>query len=281
MKFNGIDFFPFPSRNSTALQLLEAKFKLKGVAIYVKLLQKIFSEEGYFYKVSDDIILLLKQEFNLATADNIIQDLINECIARGIFDKFMYEKYNILTSDDIQREYLNAVRKRKKLELNKEFLLPFALNFIKKAEETQKTAEETQKTAEDLEKGKERKENKKETTQVTERDITTVVDKKNDSISLIDEFKKATNKYTADVITIPIGVDMSKLIEKVKNSSFLMSANNMTLKQCLKCYDKIINGVYDDDKPKASNKPELVFKRNYTTKDLNSFFTNIDDIKFD
>ena len=281
MKFNGIDFFPFPSRNSTALQLLEAKFKLKGVAIYVKLLQKIFSEEGYFYKVSDDIILLLKQEFNLASADNIIQDLINECIARGIFDKFMYEKYNILTSDDIQREYLNAVRKRKKLELNKEFLLPFALNFIKKAEETQKTAEETQKTAEDLEKGKERKENKKETTQVTEGYINSLVSKNTDTSSLIDYFKNETNKYTADVTSIPIGVDMQKLTEKVKNSSFLMSANNMTLKQCLKCYDKIINGVYDDDKPKVSNKPELVFKRNYSTKDLNSFFTNIDDIKFD
>ena len=274
MKFNGIDFFPFPSRNSTALQLLEAKFKLKGVAIYVKLLQKIFSEEGYFYKVSDDIILLLKQEFNLASADNIIQDLINECIARGIFDKFMYEKYNILTSDDIQREYLNAVRKRKKLELNKEFLLPFALNFIKKAEETQKTAE-------DLEKGKERKENKKETTQVTEGYINSLVSKNTDTSSLIDYFKNETNKYTADVTSIPIGVDMQKLTEKVKNSSFLMSANNMTLKQCLKCYDKIINGVYDDDKPKVSNKPELVFKRNYSTKDLNSFFTNIDDIKFD
>lgn len=274
MKFNGIDFFPFPSRNSTALQLLEAKFKLKGVAIYVKLLQKIFSEEGYFYKVSDDIILLLKQEFNLACADNIIQDLINECITRGIFDKFMYEKYNILTSDDIQREYLNAVRKRKKLELNKEFLLPFALNFIKRAEETQKTAE-------DLEKGKERKENKKETTQVTEGYINSLVSKNTDTSSLIDYFKNETNKYTADVTSIPIGVDMQKLTEKVKNSSFLMSANNMTLKQCLKCYDKIINGVYDDDKPKVSNKPELVFKRNYSTKDLNSFFTNIDDIKFD
>lgn len=281
MKRNGIDFFPFPSSNSTALKLLEAKLKLRGVAIYIKLLQKIFSEEGYFYKISDDVILLLKQE--IGVNDNIIPDVINECLTRGLFDKSMYEKYSILTSDEIQKEFLNAVRKRKNIEMKEEYRLLFARNFFKKAEEIEKTAEDLPKMAEEMNKGKESKVKENKVNDLEEG--IKLIDTTIDSPTLINKFKNATNKYVGDVKTLPIGIDIDLLIQKVNNSDFLKNAPNFTLKQCLKNYDKIIAGVYDNDSRKINQNINVAKKssneRTYSSEELNSFFTNIDDIKFD
>lgn len=277
MERNGIDFFPYPSQNSTALKLVEAKYKLRGVAIYLKILQKIFNEEGYFMQISDDIILLFKQE--IGVNDNIIPELINECIARGLFDKEMYERYKILTSDNIQKEYLNAVRKRKNFNIKEEYRLHFATNFLKTAEEKRKTAEEIKKTAEETDKGKESKEKKRKNTLINESEKTAVEPPCHSQ--QIKEFAESTNKYVGDVTTVPVGIDMQLLTKKVKESNFLMGAKNMTLKQCIKHYDKIIAGVYDNDKPKNKQNNNVIITHDYDKEELDSYFTNLDDIKFD
>lgn len=315
MERTGIDFFPFPSANSTALKLVEAKFKLRGVAVYLKLLQKIFGEEGYYFEISDDVILLLKQE--MGVNDNIIPELINECIARGLFDKEMYEKYSIITSDTIQKEYLNAVRKRKNFNIKEEFRLPFATKFLKTAEEKQKTAEENGKTAEEIDKGKERKGNIKETSlkrsketaetppshsqekrldtnlsnTPTSENLPTKQRKTSTKASKstltaleqeqIRKFQEQTGKYVADVKKLPPNIDMDKLIAKVKQSEFLMHAHNMTLKNCLKHYSKILQGCYDNAKPSSTKSAsETVNTHAYTKEQLDSFFTNLDDWEF-
>ena len=162
MKLQGIPYFPYPSANDDKLRFLEAKFRLKGTAIYLRLLQKIYSQNGYYYAISDKTISLLKMELNLSATDCIISEIIDFCLQEEIWSQEMYDKYNILTSEEIQKEYLNAVRKRKNIQLNQDYLLGFALQFCKSAEETQKTAEETQKTAEELNKEKKTKQNKKD-----------------------------------------------------------------------------------------------------------------------
>ena len=278
MERTGIDFFPFPSVNSTALKLMEAKYKLRGVAIYVKLLQKIFSEEGYYYQISDDVILLLKQE--MGVNDNIIPEVINECIARGLFDKEMYEKYNILTSDNIQKEYLNAVRKRKNFNIKEEYRLPFATNFLKTAEEKQKMAVENGKTAEELNKGKESKPNLSNKETSLKRSKETADEPP--SLSAIENFKKQTNKYVANVTEIPLGIDMELLTKKVLESDWLMQAQNMNLKQCLKHYDEIINNNYANDKRKQSNyqqKNDAVITHHYTEEEVSNLFTDLDKLE--
>jgi len=293
MKRNGIDFFPFPSTNNTALRLLEAEFKLKGVAIYVKLLQKIFAEEGYFYKVTDDVVLLLKQEFNLATTDRTIQVLIQKCVERDIFDKKMFENFQILTSEEIQKEYLNAVRKRKHLNLIEEYLMPFAKKFLKMAEETQKTAEESEEMAEENSKGKESKGKNLTSNLVKEGELLTTTIQENENqhqtpsdAEKINLFNLKTGKYVKDINVLPIDVDIELLIDKVNKSTFLKNANNFTLKVCLEKYDKIIAGVYDDDvrpEPRAqittrhapgTNNAPGTFARTYSTTDYSNLLTD-------
>lgn len=302
MKFNGLYYFPFPcltiaekeidaldnleTNYFEAIQLIEDKFRLKGFAILIKLLQKIYSTNGYYMFVSDNVILRLKREFALSNADDIISDVINECLRIGIFSKTMYDAHNILTSNRIQADYLRAVRKRTIIDLQQEYLLPFSLSYLKKAEEKQKTAELLPKTAEDLNKGKGKIEKEKENEVSYVEEGNNLVHSTEDFTSLINKFKNSTNKYTGDVHTLPLGIDMDLLIQKINNSTFLKNANNFTLKQCLKSYDKIIAGVYDDSNKKEKQNINVsskahVHERTYSTEELDDLYTDPDSIKFD
>ena len=286
MKLKGIPYFPYPSANDDNLKLLIAKFRLKGIAIYLTLTQKIYAYNGYYYTISDDIISLLRQELNLGATDKIISDIIDFCVNNGIWSKEKYEAYSILTSEEIQKEYLNAVRKRKNIVsfLNKDYLLGFALEFYKKAEENSKTAEEPQKTAEELDKEKKRKENqtklneKKENEEIPA-DEDTPTPFEGDSLSSdikLEKFKSAfPDIYTGDVKYIKEEVNIDSLILALQESPW--ARNNMTLKTCLKHYDKLVNGGYKTVtiSQNASNK---AYTHSYTNTELNNLFKRGEDL---
>ncbi|MBQ8749689.1 MAG: DUF4373 domain-containing protein [Clostridia bacterium] len=141
MKMNGIEFFPFSAVSKGAVKMIEAEFKAVGLAIYVKLLQQIFSYEGYYLVADKDAVLIVKQELGIDINDDIVDRVIKSCIERDLFDKKMYEDYNILTSNDIQQDYLIAVKKRKSVKLIKNYLLEYATNFYDKMHLNEKKEE--------------------------------------------------------------------------------------------------------------------------------------------
>ena len=281
MKVHGIPYFPYPSANNDNLKLLQAKFRLKGIAVYLTLTQKIYAHNGYYYAISDDIISLLKQELNLGATDNIISDIIDYCVKQEIWSKEMYDKYKILTSEEIQKEYLNAVRKRKNIHLIKDYLLGFALDFYKKMEERQKTAEETQKRAEDFDKEKKRKENENKLKEIEEAQAGDDRPEPFEGESLsfeesINMFKKAfPGIYTDDVKYLKEGIDMKQIILALQQSTW--ARHNLTLKTCLKHYDKLINGVYKDTTPPKDATPNIVHHV-YDKASLDGMFQSIEDI---
>ena len=116
----GLDYFPLDVHTDDKIELLEAEHGLTGFAIYVKLLQKIYSE-GYFYKIGEDELLLTARRLNVDI--NPLNDVINSCIKRSLFNNVVYEKYNVLTSRGIQKRYLEATVRRKEITLISEYWL--------------------------------------------------------------------------------------------------------------------------------------------------------------
>ena len=121
MKNVGIDFFPIDVYDDTGLQLIEAEFGLKGFAIVVKLHQKIHRENGYYCECTSEIALLLSAEWHIS--GNAVSNIIETCIKRGIFNKDLHDKYHVLTSEKIQRDYFRAVSRRKQIFVKPEYLL--------------------------------------------------------------------------------------------------------------------------------------------------------------
>ena len=118
---NGIDFFPLDTVLDNKFKLIEAEFGLEGFAVVVKLLQYIYGEGGYYGEVNDDVVLLFSR--NIGLGGNTVTEIINGAIRRGIFNKELYDKYRILTSEGIQNRYFNIVKRRQNVKVIKEYLL--------------------------------------------------------------------------------------------------------------------------------------------------------------
>ena len=120
----GLDFFYCPVSFDDATQLVEAEFGLKAIAIIVKLKQRIFAGQGYYCDWNDEVALLFSSKVcGLPPGDNAVSEVVKAALRRGIFDKKIFDKYGVLTSVEIQRDFLEAAKRRKCVEVKKEYLL--------------------------------------------------------------------------------------------------------------------------------------------------------------
>lgn len=118
----GLDYFPLDVDidQDDKVALIEAQHGLKGFAIVIKLLMKIY-KNSYFYEWTKKEQLLFSKRVNVDIND--INVVINDCIEWGLFDSELYKNYKILTSSGIQRRFLEAVGRRQKVKIDKNYLL--------------------------------------------------------------------------------------------------------------------------------------------------------------
>lgn len=119
----GLNNFLLPTIFPDEVELVIAEYGSTACAVYIKLLQKIHGEAGYFTAWNDDIALL----FAKRTMNEERADLIKECVLafvrRGVFDADMLKNYGILTSREIQETYLYGSKRWKNIEINQDYLL--------------------------------------------------------------------------------------------------------------------------------------------------------------
>jgi len=101
----GLEYFPLDVALGDNVELLEAECGLTGFAILVKLWQKIYAN-GYFVEWEDDNALLFSRKINAELM--IVNDVVNTCFKRNLFNKAAYDKHKILTSEGIQKRYLKV-----------------------------------------------------------------------------------------------------------------------------------------------------------------------------
>lgn len=114
----GIDYFPLDVHLDSKFKFIEAEFSLEGFAIIIKLLQKIYSE-GYWYSWTDDDILIFAHENRIETSN--VEAVVKSALKREIFNQSLYKEYKILTSRGIQQRYREATRRRKSIDIVKEY----------------------------------------------------------------------------------------------------------------------------------------------------------------
>ncbi len=119
----GLDYFSHDVdlAQDKKIKLLKAKYGLIAYAIFLRLLEDVYNDKGYFLSVNEDTNLLFCDENKIDYNDYIL--ILNDCIERDLFDKDMYEKYQILTSKRIQLNYLSGTERRKEVKLISEYLL--------------------------------------------------------------------------------------------------------------------------------------------------------------
>lgn len=124
-----LQYFPLDCVFNDAMKLLEAEFGLTAFAVVVKLWQKIYSGRGYYCEWTKEVALVFSREIGVGA--NVVSEILQSAFKRGIFDRDLFDKYSILTSDGIQKRYFEAVKRRKQILVDERFLLvPVAQNGI-------------------------------------------------------------------------------------------------------------------------------------------------------
>ena len=128
----GIESFLLDCHTNDNMAEIEAAYGIKGFAVIVKLWQKIYSDKGYYCEwIERSPLLFLSQWFggNSGVDLSLINQVVSHAIKIGIFNESMFNEYAILTSERIQRQYFDVVKRRTEIEVIDEYLLVSVANF--------------------------------------------------------------------------------------------------------------------------------------------------------
>ena len=130
----GIDYFSHDTDmfSDLKIKLLKARHGLVGYAVYIRLLEELYREKGYYLQLNDDVDILFCDENKLEY--NVYILILDECLKNNLFNEKLYKKYNILTSLRIQCNYISATERRKELKFIKEYLLVDPQEMLKSKE---------------------------------------------------------------------------------------------------------------------------------------------------
>jgi hypothetical protein len=121
MKKHGISTYPMEVMSDSKMQLIEAEYGIFGFSVIVKLFQQIYGGEGYYALFTEDEALMFCKENGIGV--DMLSDIVSSALEKGIFDSAMFWKHRVLTSRKIQQVYLKAAGRRKRIELNGDYLL--------------------------------------------------------------------------------------------------------------------------------------------------------------
>ena len=124
IKKRGLDYFPM---NTDFLQSRSVRRLLKregdaALAALLGALSIIYDDEGYFVRLDDDLCEDLSDGlFSLEAAD--VRRVLQTAVEVGLFDEGMFREHGILTSEDIQRQFLFIKRPRKRALIDERYCL--------------------------------------------------------------------------------------------------------------------------------------------------------------
>lgn len=114
MNYEGIMYFPLNVSffEDAPIELVDAKYGLAGVAAIMKLLCKLHKEKGYYLLWDKEQCMLFAHKTGIEEIK--MEKIVEILIEKGFFDAKCYAEQQVLTSEDIQKVWLEATKRRKR-----------------------------------------------------------------------------------------------------------------------------------------------------------------------
>lgn len=124
IKKQGLDYFPV-NTDFIHDRLVRRIMKREGdasLSVLIEVLSYIYAGEGYY--VSADSLFYEDLSSNLYEKNcDDVKRIVALAVEYGVFDAALFQKYSILTSADIQRQYLFSTRRRNSSQLEPAYCL--------------------------------------------------------------------------------------------------------------------------------------------------------------
>jgi hypothetical protein len=121
----GLDYYRLNTNRYGDLKIrkLIGEFATEGIAVYDFILNQIFKEQGFFIELTDK--LMVDVSTILKVKESVVADVINCLTEVSLFDKKIFQTFNILTSQLVQKEFvlINHSYGRRKTEIPKHLQL--------------------------------------------------------------------------------------------------------------------------------------------------------------
>lgn len=120
----GIEYFPMNTDiiHNPKIRLVVAEFGSKSTwAVLLPLYCNIYREKGYWIDWFDEDSKLLFAQDECKLELSVVNEIVQGCIRRSLFDKGVFDSFGILTSDRIQENYFTAKARNKAAIFIKEF----------------------------------------------------------------------------------------------------------------------------------------------------------------
>ena len=113
--YDGINYFPVSVNfmEENAMEVIEVKYGIKGSAIVLKLMCKIY-KEGYYIRWDEEQCLIFANKAGREVQTEEVKGIIKILFIKGILDENSYRENGILTSENIQKVWLEATKRRKR-----------------------------------------------------------------------------------------------------------------------------------------------------------------------
>ncbi len=129
-----IKWFPMYVDNDPALDNIEMEFGQLGFAVVVQMFRFIHhGDKGYYCELKDEVLRSFVDKLRMDSRRSLggcrssgwrsVSEILKASIKLGIFHAGLYEEYGILTSAQLQENYLKAVKRRKSAEILERFML--------------------------------------------------------------------------------------------------------------------------------------------------------------
>ena len=124
--YGGMLYFPLKVNlfEEIAVELVEAKFGLKGTAAVMKLLCKIHKENGYYLKWNAEQCTLFTNKAGRDINEQEMQGVVDILVEKVFFDPKTYKEQGVLTSTEIQKSMAGSHQTKRKRNLT---TLPYLL----------------------------------------------------------------------------------------------------------------------------------------------------------
>ena len=120
----GLDYFPL-STDFMHDRIVRRVMKREGdsaFTVLIYIMSYLYSGEGYYVRADTDFCDELSDQL-FSTDNDTVRRVIRLFLEYGLFDSALYERYSILTSEDVQRQYLFITKRRSRHHICPDYCL--------------------------------------------------------------------------------------------------------------------------------------------------------------